>query len=1065
MFLSVTIFGTFQAKIDDIPVTTFRSNKARALLVYLMCMSHRAHPREALAHLFWPNQGAKQASANLRQTLTRLQKAIQNSTASPPFLLLERETIQFNRSSQYSLDGHQFQKLLAACTQHHIHYDPYCQVCMHNLKKAATLYQDDCLPHFFVRDAPEFEHWLQMLRQELHQKGMLLLQRVATFHEQRGEYEEAKKYAQRQINLEPWSEKGHRQLIRLLAYQGQRSAALAQYQVCRTQLETELGVTPSPETESLIKRIKNAAEKRPHHLPSTPNAFIGREEELAQINQYITDSEKRLLTVVGLGGIGKTRLTLEAAHRVAAQYSGPFIDGLFWVSLLGIQSTNELITAVANAVGVDFSGSGNIKFQIIHWLREKELLLILDNIEHLIDLAAPIINQILQETSAVQFVTTSRERLNLPQEWVLSIDGLPYLPTNILTSRQMLQASSATMPPAMKLFVARASQLNATFQQQLNQQEIDAIAAICEFVEGMPLGIELATAWVNTLSCHELAQQIKLTDQALDLFMTSQRQALARHRSIRVLFEYSWQMLTADEKKACATLSVFQGGCTLDAVSTILDRSGPITIQRILSTLINKSLLHRLDGDRFRQHELLRQFAAEKLAADARQKDAIHLAHATYYGSLLQQLEMYWEDERVQTAVSQIDANVQNIRAGWQWGIRQQQLPVIAPYIISLYDYYAIKNLYQEGVTAFDDAVTNLSGQIGANVPVTNHAHQLAKLITRKADFQYRLGQPHHAIETISISLPLLSETDTEELAFTYKLLGTIHHHLGAFSKAQHYLEKSFANISSETIPSLRAHTCLLLAEVTGARGDYMQAQKWLHLSLSLYTDMAQMWGIAHATRLLGEMTERLGNKADALAHYQEGLYLFKELESPHGIALCLTRIGQLLYEGGQVTEAKQQFKQSLKISQKHQLQTISAQTLTQLALISAEESDYQFAQAHLQTALATAIDIQAMPIALETLYHVANLQLNEQRLPDRISLKAIKKTYQLLNLVAQHAASTQETRQLALETISHLTESLPATLRESLTTDRDQVELQTAVTTLLTAKSSNHINQSHRRA
>ena len=1055
MHLTLTLFGSFAAKLNDKPVTQFRSVKAQALLAYLVYYAGRVYRRETLAGLLWPDQPQEIAGSNLRQTLTRLQKAIQNKVAEPAFLLITRDTVQFNPESAYDADVVHFGT--STCARHQQVVDGDCEQCVRYMQETAVLYTEDFLAHFYIPEAPAFDEWVRQIRENLHHAGLARFHWLAAWHERRGEYEQVLYYAHRQLDLEAWSEVAHRQIMRTLARQGRRTAALAQFKRCQAVLLTELGVQPAPETRALAEEIEAASEKRPFYLPPADSSFVGRREILAQLHQYLADDRKRLITVMGLGGIGKTRLVLEAAHHLVKDYLGPFRDGVFWVNLNGVPSQEALLTALMTALPYPFRGHTSPQDQLIKQLGDKEVLLILDNFEHLIEMAAPLLADLLGETACVKVVVTSRERLNLGQEWVLSVEGLSYPKANLLDLN--LFKDEVDNYSALILFKTRAQQIVADFDWDEDEERLAAAIQICQLVEGMPLGIELAVAWVNMLACRDIAAELAARGQALDMLVMSRRLVKESHQSIRLVFDYSWQMLTEQEQKTLAGLSFFRGSFAYKAALAVV----PTASLMVLSRLVDQSLVRRLPSQRLVLHELLRQFAAEQLADDERMAMVVAQAHAFYYSHLLAQLEPYWEDERIPTAVATIERDIQNIRLGWQWAAQQQALSLLAGYIISLYDYYAIKNLYQEGMLAFDTAMAYF--EININEEEAGARAILARLITRQADFHYRMGFPHRAIQMLRQSIQLLlGSGDEAEAAFVHKLAGIIHYHLGAFETAQQFFERSLALGEGTPLSSLQANTYLKLGEINGVLGDYDTARTWLNQSFQAYTILGQTWGVAQSMRLLGEMAEALSDEAEAARYYERSLRLFEEINSPHGKALCFNCLGRLALKQGAWAEAEAYLRQSLVICREYESQAILTRVLNLLTAVAAAQTAYEAAQHYVREALATAVVSDALPLILETLYQIAVLRLHQQVLTSEIGTEveqqpnnnvyqinpALPQLYGLLDFVAGHSATPYGTRNLAQKTSNELWLLLPPTVQQRVISGKAGVTVDTAVDALL---------------
>lgn len=492
--LSIYLLGPFQVTLNARPVTGFAYDKVRALLAYLAVETETPHRREALATLFWPDQPPKLARQSLRQSLSTLRRAIQDQSTSTPFLFVERDTVQFNRSARTWLDADAVRSHLRISRTHTHANVETCQTCIRDLEEALDLYGGDFLEGLLLGDSATFETWALIQRERLRAQVLTALYYVTRHYLRRGNYAQAQTFALRQVEMEPYREEAHRQLMAILSRSGQRSAALAQYETCRRILAEELGVQPSEKTKSLFERIRLAGEARPHNLPPSLTPLIGREAELQRIAERLADPDCRLLTLTGPGGIGKTRLARQAAQ----EQVGIFLHGVYLVPLAGLSSPEFLVPTIADALGFSFAGPEDPREQLLNYLREKEMLLVLDNFEQLLD-GARLLPRILRHAPDVKIVVTSREHLNLQAEWVFEVRGLAF-PEGAVT--EGIEEFSA-----VQLFLARARRVAASFS--LSAETEPAVARICRLVGGMPLGIELAAASVPLFSCDQIAAQIE----------------------------------------------------------------------------------------------------------------------------------------------------------------------------------------------------------------------------------------------------------------------------------------------------------------------------------------------------------------------------------------------------------------------------------------------------------------------------------------------------------------------------------------------------------------------------
>ena len=356
--LSLSLLGTYEITLDGAPVTGFESAKVRALLAYLAVGADRAHSRETLVGLLWSDWPERSARNNLRRALSNLRTAIGDRTAEPPFLSISRETIQFNLAGDHWLDVSAF-RALAEMDQEE------------RLEEAVALYRGRFLEGFSVRDSAAYDDWSGLVREQLARQASMVLRRLVELCQGRGDLDRASEHARRWVDLAPWNEEAHRHLMRLLAQRGQRSAALAQYAACRRALARELDVEPSAETIALYERIRDgeigaARQERGtrHNLPPQLTPFIGRRALLSEIRERLEDPACRLLTLVGPGGSGKTRLALKVASDLASDEAEPhpqgvrFPDSVYFVPMAHLSSADAIDLAIGQALRVPFSPAG-----------------------------------------------------------------------------------------------------------------------------------------------------------------------------------------------------------------------------------------------------------------------------------------------------------------------------------------------------------------------------------------------------------------------------------------------------------------------------------------------------------------------------------------------------------------------------------------------------------------------------------------------------------------------------------------------------------------------------------
>ena len=708
--LSLALLGPFQATFDDRPLTQFNTTKAQALLIYLAVERERIHQREALMALLWPGLPLESAQQSLRQTLYRLRQVIEPQKSDMPFILAERFTLTWNPDAPTALDVAQFEALSG------LGRSP------EEWQQAANLYRGEFLADFYVTDSETFEEWALNRRAAYHRTAQALLHRLADHYLSQNAHSEAESAVRRSLEMDYFQETAHRQLLQTLAASGRRQEALLHFDTLRRRLREEFNLEPEPETADLITAIRQ--QKLPvvpkstlpdanlpevgNNLPSPPTPFIGREVELSALNDLMSQEDGRLVTIVGPGGMGKTRLALAWAanqihrqngHSNGSQYgssngsaSHPYRHGINFVNLAPLTTADMIIPTLANTLNFPLQKNSDRETrtprqQILDYLCQKQMLLLFDNFEHLIE-GAEIVVDILEAAANVNILVTSRERLNLRQEQVYPIQGLEF--------PDWETPEDAAEYTAVQLFLQSAQRNQPDFA--LTDDDLTYLARICRLVAGMPLAIELAAAWVEVLSLQEIAAEIQ---QGLDILETEMRDVPPRQRSIRATLDYSWHKLTEDEQEIFIRLAVFRGGFAREAAQTVTGAS-----LRQLSRLQNKSLLQvgrtrfskGRDGHRYQLHELLRQYAAEKLDRDSALTEAINGRHAHYYAKFLadQESRLYGPEE-VET-LRLLDMERDNIDAAWQWLVDHKEIQPLLDAMNSLYLYYDIRVRVKDGL-------------------------------------------------------------------------------------------------------------------------------------------------------------------------------------------------------------------------------------------------------------------------------------------------------------------------------------------------------------------------------
>lgn len=899
--LQIRLFGGLEITLNGAPITTFMSNKAPALLVYL-ALHKLPQQRDSLATLLWSEMSDADARNNLRQVLTNLRKVVDEH------LVVTRDSIGFNPETAYFLDCEDF----VGCLQNSRSQVGEARIT--HLQQAAKLYTGEFLAGFFLRDAPEFEEWMLAQKARLRELALYTLHELTQLEMNYGHFSSAIEHATQMLTIDPWREEAHRQLMLLMARSGQRSAALAQFKRCAQVLSDELGVEPSVETVALYDRIRAVGESIPHNLPSQSTTFIGRGDELASIEQKLLEPHCRLLTLVGVGGIGKTRLAIQAAERLLQ--IGAFLNGVYFVPLVALESTELLIPAIAEACGFKFSGNQPPASQLLNYLCNHEILLVVDNFEQMLDGAAWF-GQLLERAPAVKLLVTSRERLNLQWETVLPV-------------AEMDETS------AIQLFVARAQSALPTFH--ITTDEELALQRICRSTGRLPLALELAAAWVRALSCNEIAEEI---DRSLDFLAATRRDTISRHSSLRALFHYSWQMLTHEEQQLLAKLSVFRNGFTRSSASEIASAT-----VRAISSLVDKSLLQRVGSARFTTHPVVHQYASEKLALEPAQRAIIAQRHCDFFASFMEKRAAALKDSRLLATIDEIESELDNVRSAWQWAIEQQAILQLGKMMDAIGSFWIHRGYYQEGFTLFASAAIALA----ADPALCSAA------LARQAYFAYFLDHFDQAIALARQPCRLFADDSPavrDDCALAYCVEGLSFWRSGKLDEARAAMEQSMKmSLELQDLFALgRAYRYLGI--FVHDEGNHDAALQWYKMAEEIDRRHGQPYAISSSLNNMGNLYFGLGDYMLAKEYWEQSLTLIQQLGEQRSEAAVLSNLGLIEKVAGRFENANLLTQRALTIRRAAGDLSGATVTLANLGDIAYQQQNYQQALAYHRESLA----------------------------------------------------------------------------------------------------------------
>ncbi|MBN2005378.1 MAG: tetratricopeptide repeat protein [Anaerolineae bacterium] len=936
--LEIRLLGSPVITQDGEPIQ-FKRQKAVALLAYLAVTGAR-HTRDALATLFWPESNEVRAKNALRQTLHTLK-----NTLGEEYLDIKRENLSMHHVDEVWLDVDDFHSRLAACEAHGHSNSPPCSSCLTSLAGAVELYRDHFLAGFSLPDSAEFDNWVRFQSDLLRDELSNILDRLIQGHMAHGDYSQALPNARRRLELDIYNEEAHRRLMSLYALIGQRAAALRQYESCVEILEGELGMAPEAETTRLYQSIEKGhltpdatqgAPVCPHNLSPQPTPFVGRREEVGAIKQFLRDANSHLATLTGPGGIGKTRLAIEVAAQIVAAAESdaafPFPQGVYFISLAPLSSIDLLVPAIADSIGFSFYNNMDIKKQLLNYLRAKKMLLILDNFEHLLE-GAELAVEILSEAPGVKLLVTSRERLALEWEWPFEVRGLDY-PAN---------GDATTNYSAVQLFLQSARRAYPRFA--LTREEQPFVTRICRILEGVPLAIKLAAAWVEMFSCVEIAQAL---ENNLDMLATSSQDTPQRHRSVRAAFEHSWQLLSEEEQRALRQLSVFPDEFRRVAAGEVAGAS-----LSLLSALMHKSLLYRSATGWHKMLEVLRQFAGEKLHQHPDEESAVRDRLCAYYAGFLRQREAAMDGEAREKTLGEICDEIANIEAGWEWAVGQERYQEIAHYVHSLCEhYYEVEGYYSRGIKLLERAIAKLDKTSNED-PKNEKTKLFGRLLCYQGRFFLRVDH-EKSLEQSQRGIAILRQTDAaRELAFALDTVGLVAHRTGEYEEARQALKEA-KKLYEMCGNQYGMGRCLQhMGNAVFRLCQYQEAEDLCRQALAIYRKINWRSGIGAAIGNIGLIVMEKGEAAQAQKLFQESLAVLRETNNQQSIANNLSNLAIVANDLGDPAKAEQLLKESLKIRYELSDRQGIALSLINLGAVAITQDKYEEAKAFLEQSIA----------------------------------------------------------------------------------------------------------------
>ncbi|MCB8967377.1 MAG: tetratricopeptide repeat protein [Ardenticatenaceae bacterium] len=910
--LRIRLFGGLFIELNGQPVTGIKTQKEALLLAYL-ALGQQPYTRETLATLLWDERDQARAMSNLRTLLSRLRKTVGD------YVQIERQTVAIQADKVW-VDVLAFSNALTIARE-----DELGKAAIAELETAVSLAVGHFLAGVSITDSEGLQAWQMLVGEQLYEQVIAVRRQLAQHYLSNGrDMAKGIEHARAYVTLAPLHEEAHQLLMRLLVRDGQRNAALQQYQVCAAILAQELDIEPSAEMNALYERIQAGTFPPPHCLPAEPRPFVGRAAELALIDHYLDDPNGRLLTIFGPGGAGKTRLAVQAAD----QRQGEFLHGIIFVPLAALTAASHLPIAIGNALGLQFAGQAPAQTQLLQFLQTKEMLLLLDNLEQLLNDSGTVslIQMILAEAPEVKLIITSRERLRLRAEQVVPVTGLSFSDTEAVEPAQF---------EAVHFF----QQCAAWQGVETAVADTPTVMHICRLLEGLPLAIELAAAMLDVYSLAEINAQIQSN---LDFLTTYIIDMPPRQQSIRAVFDHSWQLLNVAEQKALAQLSVFQSGFSRSMGTDITTAS-----VSILQKLVHKSLL-RLEGDgRYRMHPLLQQFAAEQLSQLGVVAEETAAQHGRYYLNFVAQQAPQFHGLELSVVMAAMQQDNDNIEAAWQWGIRHTAWDALHPAIPGMSHYYRHSHLYETGANLFGQAAQQLRPQ------AQNPSQQaiIARLLLEQSFFLGRLGH-FETVITIAqevIALAAVCQSPDMEAEARYRWARALYTQ-GQYAAAEEQLAPVLNGPQDQIHPLNHARLLTQKGHLCFFQGQLQPAHQWLEEALAVYQAEGDKGNEAKLLHQLGEIALHMQVPDQAVVYLQQALTIAQARDDKELESNTIATLGNLSLDAGDYVQAMAYYTQVLHTAQQYGIKQIMCAQHVCLGTVMWHLGLYEQADVHYQS-------------------------------------------------------------------------------------------------------------------
>jgi non-specific serine/threonine protein kinase len=870
--LEIRLLGTFEIKDGNRLVTT-TSRPAQSLFAYLVLNAGSFYRREKLAGMLWPDSLEETARDNLRHALWRIRKALPPNPKME-YLLTDDVSIAFNRAAEYWLDVDGLEKLAENPTAD-------------ELINILSEYKGELLPGFY-------EEWVVLEREHLASLFEHHMARLMSLLEGERRWLDILDWAERWIKLGQKPEPAYRALMSAHAAKGDMSKVAATYERCVKSLK-EFDIEPSELTRALYQKLKSGEEnleiranvlpkvKRREsqrtNLPVPITSFVGREKEVEEIINLL--NKNRLVTLTGTGGMGKTRLAIQASHKLV----GTFRDGVWWVEFIGLNDPSLVSQAVAKVIDIREVPNQPLMETLTENLESKQILVVMDNCEHLISACAQLADQLLSECKNLKILVTSREVLDIFGETVWHAPSL-----SLPETQEAKEVKSLSKYESVRLFTERAEVLQPQFK--LTEQNVQPVVQICRRLSGMPLAIELAAARIKMMTIDEISNRL---NDRFSLLTSGNRTALPRQQTLRATIDWSHDLLSEPERILFRRLSIFAGGFRLDGAEVVcgFKELRQNEVLDLLGRLVDKSLVDVEAGSvfnqtRYRLLETIRQYALEKL--NEQDNSEVRNRHLEFYVRLAEEAEDQLELVNQGIWLDQLEVEIDNIRAAIDWAVANEQIKFALRLVGALRRFWVIRSHDVEGRERIKAILDHPAAKQSMS----------ARLKTMNAYFfmLWPNGNLNEAQSLIEEAIDLGAMLgDRRQHAYALLWAGVSATEQGDFARARLSLEQSHEKWGDYGRNADLAISLVFLGEIAMFEGDPKRAESFFEAAISPFREVKDYPFVGMVVRRLGQLALKKGQLQRAITLIRESLVYNWEVHDYRGLGACLAALAAVSIE------------------------------------------------------------------------------------------------------------------------------------------------------------------------